>query len=429
MSERDTNPPEEVDPLSGAEESPAAEVAHFVPADEESHSGFVAPSSPEASPAEAPPSSRPHLDSEAIRGVGATVRALNNAGDGTRHITTELAVDIAPRKLRWLWPERIPLGKITIFAGLPGQGKSLATVDIAARVTNAVKYPDAANPLPRSKVLFVAGEDDPEDALVPRLIAAHADLSSVHILKDVRVHGQESGDSLRLDLDASAIEGFLHKHPGVRLMVIDPISNHLGRVSMVDEQEVRATLSPLQEIAQEQGVAIIGVMHLNKREGLTAIHRVGGAGAFIGVARASWLFAPGPESQSNRVMLPLKNNYMRKSSGLAYNLKDRDVSIENEEVGVPVVDWQGESDLDADEVLSAPKKSEAFSNAKAFIKDFLADGPRDAAVVSDSAAAVGISQRTLCRAKADLGVESRKKSTGRWEWALPDSQSKDASEG
>ena len=362
------------------------------------------------------------------RQVASTIRALNSIADDTRRITTERADKITPRKLRWLWPDRIPLGKVTIFAGLPGQGKSLATVDIAARVTKATAYPDAANPLPPGEVLFVAGEDDPEDALVPRLIAAGADLSRVHILTAVRVHGQEASDSLRLDLDASAIKRFLDKHPGVRLIVIDPISNHLGHVSMVDEQEVRATLSPLQEIAQEHRVAIIGVMHLNKKEGLSAIQRVGGAGAFIGVARASWLFAPDPESQSDRVMLPVKNNYMRKSSGVAYRLAERGVSIESEDVPMPFIHWQGESDLDADEVLAAPKKSEALSNAKAFLKDLLAKGPCDASDVSEAAATASISPRTLARAKAELGVESSKKS-GRWEWSLPDSRSKDASEG
>jgi putative DNA primase/helicase len=368
-----------------------------------------------------------HLDIEAMRGIASTVRALSNAARDTRQITTERADQIAPRKLRWLWPERIPLGKITVFAGMPGQGKSLATLDIAARVTTGSKYPDAANPLPPSEVLLVAGEDDPEDALVPRLMAANADRSRVHILKAVRVSGQDH--SLCLDVDVKAIHEFLDDHPEIRLISFDPISNHLCDVSMVDEQEVRATLGPLKGIAQELDVAIIGVMHLNKKEGLSAIHRVGGAGAFIGVARASWLFAPDPESQSNRLMLPLKNNYMRKSSGFTYRLAERLVGIEGEDVGVPFIEWQGESDLDADEVLSAQNKGEAFSKAKAFIKDFLAEGPRDASDVSDTADAAGISQRTLDRAKAELGVESRKKSTGRWEWSLPDGQPKDASKG
>jgi len=382
---------------------------------------------PEETQAEVSPDSRPQLDIEGLRGIASTMRALNKIADDTRRITTERADKITPRKLRWLWPDRVPLGKVTIFAGLPGQGKSLATVDIAARVTTASKYSDASNPLPPSEVLFVAEEDDPEDALVPRLMAANADRSRVHILKAVRVSGQD--DTLRLDVDMNAIKEFLHHHKEIRLIVFDPISNHLGRASMLNEQEVRATLSPLQEIAQELDVAIIGVMHLNKKEGLSAIHRVGGAGAFIGVARASWLFAPSPEAQSNQVMLPLKNNYMRKSSGLAYRMAERGVSIESEDVPMPFIEWQGESDLDADEVLSVPKKSEAVSNATAFLNSFLAGGARDASDVYDAASVTGISQRTLDKAKAELGVVSSKKSGGRGEWSLPDDQPKNASEG
>ena len=39
--------------------------------------------------------------------------------------------DIEPEPLRWLWPGRIPLGKLTLLMGDPGLGKSLLTADIA----------------------------------------------------------------------------------------------------------------------------------------------------------------------------------------------------------------------------------------------------------------------------------------------------------
>ena len=42
---------------------------------------------------------------------------------------------ILPRPLRWLWPGHIPLGKLTLLAGDPGIGKSLLTLDIAARLS------------------------------------------------------------------------------------------------------------------------------------------------------------------------------------------------------------------------------------------------------------------------------------------------------
>src|SRR5262249_20622145 len=115
-----------------------------------------------------------------------------------RQIVAKRADQITPQRLRWLWPERIPLGKITIFAGVPGEGKSLATIDIAARVTTARKYFDAVNPLLASEVLFIAEEDEPGDALVPRLMAAGADRSKVHIQNGMSLGGQVTTNRVRL---------------------------------------------------------------------------------------------------------------------------------------------------------------------------------------------------------------------------------------
>ena len=50
--------------------------------------------------------------------------------------------DVTPQEVRWLWPNRIPLGKFTTLSGDRGLGKSFLTLDIAARVSNAVPFPD-----------------------------------------------------------------------------------------------------------------------------------------------------------------------------------------------------------------------------------------------------------------------------------------------
>ncbi|MCA9152883.1 MAG: AAA family ATPase, partial [Planctomycetales bacterium] len=51
--------------------------------------------------------------------------------------------DVEPETVRWLWPGRIALGKLTLFAGDPGLGKSFLTMDIAARVTTGTTWPDS----------------------------------------------------------------------------------------------------------------------------------------------------------------------------------------------------------------------------------------------------------------------------------------------
>lgn len=341
---------------------------------------------------------------------------------------------ITPKKLRWLWPQRIPLGKITVFGGIPGIGKGLASIDVAARVSTGCDYPDAKNPLPPSDVLILSGEDDPEDALVPRLTAAGADLSKVHIILSVRVKAgkQRQTRGLHLDEDVEAITEMLRKFPAIQLIIIDPISDHLGGKKMWAEQEMRELLGPVASMAQERGVAVVCVMHPNKKEGLSAIYRISGAVAFVGVARANWLFTKHPDCPDNSYMLPLKNNYAPDSlRGLAYRISEVSVPIEGSAEPIPRVEWLGEADVDANEALAPPQKKGASSraDAKAFLSAFLAGGPQDASAVYTAAAAQGISERTLDRAKAELGVESRKRSTEGWEWALPDGQSKDVSKG
>lgn len=43
--------------------------------------------------------------------------------------------DVAPEQVSWLWPRRIPNGKVTVLSGDPGLGKSFMSLDIAARVS------------------------------------------------------------------------------------------------------------------------------------------------------------------------------------------------------------------------------------------------------------------------------------------------------
>jgi hypothetical protein len=127
--------------------------------------------------------------------------------------------------------------------------------------------------------------------------------------------------------------------------------------------------------------------------------------------------------------MPLKNNYAKESSTLGYRVDEKPVKIESDSVPTPYIEWLDETDLDVDEVISAPKRRTPRADAKEFLKNYLAAGPHDASAVYAAAAAKGISERTLDRAKSELAVESRRRGTEGWEWILPDGQSKNASEG
>jgi predicted ATP-dependent serine protease len=163
---------------------------------------------------------------------------------GAQAITTNLS-HVQRELLDWLWPSRIPPGKLTLLAGDPGLGKSFVLLDIAARVSSGAAWPDL--PLltqrPGGVVLFNA-EDDLADTIAPRLDRAEANDSNIVAIEGVSMMGQRRHFSLECDLPRLA--EVIETHPNTRLVVVDPISAYTGKIDSHNNSEVRGMLAPLQ---------------------------------------------------------------------------------------------------------------------------------------------------------------------------------------
>jgi hypothetical protein len=314
----------------------------------------------------------------------------------------------------------MPLGETTGFTGLPGEGKSILTGIIIAAVTTGKKFLDGTeNTLGASEVLILSTEDRPETVLVPRLRAAGADLSKVIIVISTLTTAAGKGErSVALDADIDLIRATLRENPNIRLFVIDPVTNHLGRKSMLKEQEVREILNKL----SLDGVATLIVCHLNKNTTLGAQQRTMGAGAFTGRARAVFVFLSDPDDKDVHHMISTKANYA-KASGLRYRIETKPIKLDDgttEEV--PYVVYLGESTGDADALLdvSAKRRSDPTKTQRAqdFLQEFLTDGPQPQTECVKGADDLGISKRTLETAKRNLKIASRKTDDG-WLWTLP----------
>jgi hypothetical protein len=93
-------------------------------------------------------------------------------------------------------------------------------------------------------------------------------------------------------------------------------------------------------------------------------------------------------------------------------------------IKAPVVRWEGESELTAEEALAAsrPTKGSRGPNAKEFLADILISGPLLQTTVVERGAERGFSYTQLWRAKVALGVEDFKEKgvqQGPSYWALP----------
>lgn len=334
-------------------------------------------------------------------------------------IRADRASDIEVQSVKWLWPSRIALGKLCVFAGDPGVGKSTLAADVAAAVTRGGTYAaDGASLGQPGEVLIVSVEDDPKDTIAPRLIAAGADLERVHVFRAADFTGR----ALDLSRDVPGIDAWLGEHPEVSLVVVDPYSAVLGTARMNDAGDVRGLLAPLGGVAEKRGIAVVIVAHLRKGRGGSALDAVAGSLALVAAVRTAFVVGHHPDSGAI-VLASSKSNIGPRPPALAYRIVGATVQGRvGDAVETARVDWQeGSVEISADQLLAPPVTNDSapsvLDDATGWLRDRLSDRPMPASVLFEAARAEGFSRKTLDRAKARAGVVSRKIANG-WVWRL-----------
>ncbi len=329
------------------------------------------------------------------------------------------ASDIAPQPVRWLWPGRLPLGKVTLLAGEPGLGKSQLTCEIAASVSTGREWPLGEGRAPPGNVLIFSAEDDPADTIIPRLQAAGADLKRVSIVTSVRRGNARRSFSLQDDLPL--LEAEIERIGDLVLVIIDPVTSYLGKVDSHKNAELRAVLEPLGELAARRGFSVLAVTHFSKGGTGSANNRIIGSIAFVAAARAAHIVALDKDDEERRLFIPTKNNVGPKCQGLSFRMQL--LKISNGEFA-PSVLWEGATDISAEEALgigsgrdrSAPAREEA----EEFLKAILAHAPLPQRRIKSEAEQAGVAWAAVRRAKTTLGVTASKSGLdGGWVWELP----------
>jgi len=352
----------------------------------------------------------------------ANTTPLVNASEIIGGPVLQCLADVEPVAVRWLWPDRIPLGRITLLVGRPGEGKSFLTTYMGSRVSTGSPWPDGSQ-CPRGSVILICAEDDPGDTIRPRLDAHHADVRQVHLLSMVRrVEADgEQHDVMFTLVDVASLEAALKALPDCRLVVVDPIGSFLGgRTDAHRDNEVRSVLAPVAKLAEKYGPAVVVVAHRRKSGGTVADDLALGSRAFTGIARAVWHLTHAGENKMRRLLLPGKNNLAPEGSGLAFAICGEPPAIVWEHD--PVV-------MTADDALSAENTDEkkkpgpepvARNQAVNWLRDLLGAGPMAAGKVRSEAEEAGYALRTVHRAKDELGIKPhREHFGGAWMWRLP----------
>ncbi|MEX0642335.1 MAG: AAA family ATPase, partial [Pirellulales bacterium] len=357
------------------------------------------------------------LEAELRRIVGGGRSKLNGAANRDDDVVEPQAVvtrldAVEPEPVKWLWLGRIARGKLTVFSGDPGLGKSFLTLDIAARVTTGAPWPDGGSLRSPGSVVLLSAEDDLADTVRPRLDAAGANVSKIVAIQGIRAVDSRGAYDRMVDLsrDLERLNAEVLKCGDCKLVVIDPISAYLGNVKSHDNGEVRGLLAPLAAMAAKLGVSVIAVNHLRKGDG-PAIYRSMGSIGFVAAARAAYAITKDKDDETGkrRLWLPLKNNIGNDQFGMAFCL-----TTEGSPNGHPRIVWEADPvGTKADDALAPVErrrpgpKPEEREKAVKFLRQVLAPGPRLSKEVIDEATnGYGIAKHTLDRARDEAGVES-----------------------
>lgn len=333
-----------------------------------------------------------------------------------RKLKVTRASEMTVRPVHWTWERRVPVGVLTFLAGREGCGKSTVLYDRAAALTRgALPGQYLGNP---KSVIVCAGEDSWEHTVLPRLMAADADLERVlRVEVEVEQIGQDKETvDLSLPADIPAVEQLAYDED-VFMIILDPLMSMLdAKMDSHKYHDVYKALRPLMKLAEDTSVGVVGILHLNKTAGgADPLTRMMASRAFATAPRSILMVhqddSEAEEGAPDRYMLGHeKCNLGPKAPTLLYELKTTIVAqTEDGAVEAPQVVWQGETtrtvrDAMAEAEEGGKKGGPALRAAKAWLLDHLRSvgGEDSVESIKQAGEAAAHTYSTLQRARGAL---------------------------
>lgn len=328
---------------------------------------------------------------------------------------------IQAQAINWLWSGWLPLGKLTILAGAGGCGKTNLLLALIATITTSGIFPDGSKCTDTGKVLIYSTEDDPNDTLLPRLIANGADLSKIDFIAG-RINDKGEREPFDPTKDLPLLNAYAKQNPDIKLLMIDPIISAVGGDSN-KATDVRRSLQVVVDFAQEFNCAVVGITHFAKgTSGSSPAERIIGSQAFTALARMVWSAAK-REDENDCILVRAKSNISTLDGGIKYQIEPETV-LENIETTKTA--WLGTIEGSARELLSEAESTENSNGttvdmAKEFLIDLLSSVENmPSKEVQSQAKDAGFSPASIRRAQEKLNIKPFKPQGEKiWFWSLP----------
>ncbi len=331
---------------------------------------------------------------------------------------------IVARPIDWLSFGRLAEGKLTLFDGDPGLGKSWVALDICARLSTGRPWPDAAanvaqasslvssetisadlsDPSKRGRLhyagqpvntLVFSAEDHDGDTVKPRLHALGADPERAFAWPWDRPWPRLPGGLAELKQEIVDTEA--------KFVVLDPLAAFLELDSALTNDGARQLMEQLSRLAEECRCAMLLMRHLAKYAKGSALYRGLGPMAFMGVCRLPWFVARDPHRPDVSILASPKNNLAPDQPALAFRV--------SADPAAPRVEWLGASAYTADALVrrGAGAADRRLARACRFVTRYLKKhGPSLMHNVCRAGRRYRYARRTLQRARKRTGAVSER---------------------
>ncbi len=316
---------------------------------------------------------------------------------------------IEAKPMEYLWYPWFPIGVLGLFGADKAIGKSSVMLDCIARATTGSPWPDGtANELGPTDCVIVCEEDDPERVIRPRLDAAGADTTKVHLLEVQWGNDDDSRAMPKFPLDCDLVENFIQEKQA-KLVLLDLLMDTLQFDPRENAyQNTRDVAGYVAKLATRTGCCIIGTDHLTKGNPGNAKHRMQGSIGLTSRAKITLFAAPSRANEGHAVFGIGDCNYAPKPEPLAYYIS----SYENSSKVV----WDGVSSEKIDDLLGpAGLGGDKKETCKEWLLHFLEKPKLRSEVIEESK--WEMAQLSACAKK--LHVVSAETPFG-VTWALPE---------
>lgn len=307
--------------------------------------------------------------------------------------------NVKPKTVDWLWYPYIPLGKLTVIQGDPGDGKSTFILNLVALLTNGRPMPDGYICHCSPVAIYQCAEDGMADTIKPRLERAGAKCDQVAYIID---------DDLALTLEDGRIETAIQA-TGASVFIIDPIQAYIPPDSdMQSATKMRSVLRKLANTAERTKCAVILIGHMNKGSGAKSLYRGLGSIDIAAIARSVLMISRDQFDPGLRYMVPIKSSLAAEGSAIAFSF-----------LNGGGLEWHGRYEINASDLkesgtIKTSKKQRAHSKMTQLLKT--RDMPAKEAYAA--LAEIGIGNRTIEKVKKELGIRTYRLG-GCWYWRLP----------